>query len=694
MKISLRWLNGYLDRPVDAAEADRLLTDAGFPLDGMEALDDGDALLDVEVTSNRPDCLSHVGVAREIAAASGRALRPPEAAGLEESGERPADAMTSVDLRAPELCPHYTARIITGVRIAPSPGWLARALEAVGLRPVNNVVDATNFVLHELGQPLHAFDLGRLAERRVVVRRADAGEPFTAIDGSKHELGRDMLVIADAARPVALAGVMGGLDSEVGAETTDILLESARFDPLAVRSAARALKLASDSSYRFERGVDPRGVDLAGRRAAGLILDLAGGALAPGVVSVGQDPPEPRSVALRPDRVAALLGFQPPIEKMLDFLDALGLSPERDGATIRCTVPTRRLDLEREVDLIEEVARLAGYGVIPVEERMSLRVRPPQPTVLARRRVGQVLTSHGYHETITFSFVDRAAAEGFAGRGESLIELADERRAAQALRPNLLPSLLAVRKTNQDAGNRGVKLFEVARAFGLEGGEGEGGGSIGEGGSRAYRETKDLGLLADVEDPASLRGLRGTIEELAEAMGAAIDVAPLEGEAAAAIAPWASTAGAIVDAADPDRRLGVLGRASAATLKRFDLKVEVDLAWLNYEGLTAGYPPPSRVEPLPRFPAIERDLSAVVDEAVTWRSIAETIRGVEPELMESVAFVTTYRGKQVGAGRKSVTLRMRFRDPAATLRHDEVDPQVSRVVEQLRAKLGAELRAS
>ena len=295
MKVSLNWLNSYLDRPVDADAAADLLGEQGFPVEERDDLPDGDVMLNVEVTSNRGDCLSHVGVARELAAGSGRQLRPP-VFDLPDVDPNPATALTSVVNKAPDLCPVYTARVIRGVRIAPSPDWLRHRLEAIGLRPVNNVVDITNFVLHEMGQPLHAFDMAKLNERRIVVRRAEQGEAFTAIDGTKHALGSDMLVIADANRPVAIAGVMGGVDSEVTDATTDILLESARFAQLSVRRTSRSLKLASDSSYRFERGVDPVGVEAASRRAAQLIVELAGGRLAEGVVRVGED--QPRSSRL------------------------------------------------------------------------------------------------------------------------------------------------------------------------------------------------------------------------------------------------------------------------------------------------------------------------------------------------------------------------------------------------------------
>lgn len=671
MLISLQWLNQYLDRSIDADQADALLTAAGFPLDGREPAAD-DIVLDVEVTSNRPDCLSHVGVAREVAAASGRTLQRPTI-DIDPAGPD-VNELTSVDNQAADLCPLYTARVIRGVKIGPSPRWLARELEAIGLRPVNNVVDITNFVLHELGQPLHAFDMHKLAGRRIVVRRATAGEPFTAIDGTKHKLAETMLVIADQSGPVAVAGVMGGRDSEVGDPTTDILIESARFDPLSVRTTSRTLKLASDSSYRFERGVDPAGVDRASRRAAQLIVELAGGELASGVIAQGESPAEPRVVAMRVDRCRDLLGHDVPVEGMIEKLAGLELAPTHDGGdTIRCTIPPHRLDLHREADLIEEVARTAGYDAIPVKPKMALTVRPPQPLVLARRAVDRVLVAHGFHETITFSNIAPDAASAFVASGDELIALADARAAAPALRPSVLPSLLAVRKTNQDAHNTQVKLYEIARAFTQRGG--------------AYHEQRQLALLADAQDEASLRGLRGTIEELLDTLGVDATVQPTDD------APrWAAAAGLIVAADQPDKVLGAIGRVNATTLKQFDLKVTVDAAWLDYQAITAGYPPTRAVGELRRFPAIERDLSVVVDEAVAWAAIESAVRRPDPPLLQGVDFLGVYRGKQVGAGRKSVSFRMRFSDPDKTLRHEEVDPQVQAVVASLKQRTHAELR--
>ncbi len=671
MKTSLAWLNSYLDRPVTAEEAERVLTNVGFPIDSVTVVG-SDTVLEVEVTSNRPDCLSHVGVAREVAAATGRRLKAPE---IREPGAVGAgvSTMTTVTNEAADLCPLYTARVIRGVKIGPSPAWLAERLTTIGLRPINNVVDVTNYVLHELGQPLHAFDLGKLAGRRIVVRRAAAGEMFNAIDGSKLKLTANMLVIADAAKAQAVAGVMGGLDSEVSDATVDVLLESARFDRLSVRSTGRALKLASDSSYRFERGVDPHGVELASKRAAQLIVELAGGLLAPGVVAVGETPPPHRIVQLRPQRCNAVLGIDLPTPLMGQLLAALGLAPVVDSDLISCTIPSYRLDLKREIDLVEEIARMHGYSHIPYQPTMRIVAKRPQATVEARRIIGEVLVAHGYHEAITFSFLPPKHAEPFRGELD-LVKVDEEKKKAEpALRPSILPSLLGVRKSNQDAGNSGVRLFEVAQSFGQTAGK--------------YVDRRQLALLADSDKAeTAMREMRGTLEELFAALGLGgrYTIAPAGGAIG-----WATNAAQVtVDG----KTLGVYGPASAAITKLFDLPSSVVLAELDYELLTAHYPPQPQTAALSRFPAIERDLSVIVDEPTPWAVIEKSVRDVGPALMERLDFVTTYRGKPVPAGRKSVTLRMIFRDPSRTLQHEEVSTQVDAVVTKLKATVNAELR--
>ncbi len=625
----------------------------------------------MEITSNRSDCQSHYGLARELAAGAGCELRPPDVQ-LPDGGQ-PVDELTSVSNEDLECCPVYTARVIRGVKVGPSPQWLVQRLEAIGLRSINNVVDVTNFVLFETGQPLHAFDMSLLGEKRIVVRRAGEGEAFTAIDGTKHKLQSDMLIIADAARPVAIAGVMGGLESEVGQQTDDVLLESAVFDPLSVRRTSRRLKLFSDSSYRFERGVDPLGVDRASRRAGGLILELAGGQLAAGAIRRGAPEPRPHTVTMRTDRCRKLLGLDLPDDEMAGLLARLGLSPQHDAAAaaITCTIPTYRLYLHREVDLIEEIARLHGLDDLPVHERIEIVAQPLQAQIAARQRLGQVLTAHGYHETMTFSFVSLNAGRQFLPDGDDPAVLDDEQRKAEPmLRPSLLPSLLACRKSNQDVGNADVAMYETADVWSRRSG--------------AIAEGRRLAMLHDAPDPpAELRAMRGALEELADELTAAkLTMTPGPG-------PWYTDGASILL---DDKPIGAVGILSQPMQDRFSLQTPAVLAEIDLPALLASYPPARTVATLSRFPGIERDLSVIVNEAVTWQQVRQCVAAAEPALLETVTFIGAYRGKPIAKGRKSITFRMTYRDAQTTLRHEQVDPQIKAIVERLTAQVGAELR--
>ncbi len=680
MLTSIAWLNDYLDRPVDADEADRLLTDLGFPIDFRREAESGDTALEVEITSNRGDCLSHVGQARDIAATSGRSLKYPDT-DLPNVSDESATSLVTVENNEPELCPVYTARIIRGVKVGPSPDWLVERLHAIGQDSINNVADITNYVLMELGQPLHAFDLNKLAGPKIVVRMAKPGEKIDALNAESYELRPDSLVIADADVPVAIAGVMGGEHSKVTEDTTDVLLEAAGFDIESVRNTVRALKVevknkpGTESSYRFERGIDPCAVEVASKRAARLIVELCGGTICEGGVRVGADEPEPKHVAMRVARCNALLGIDVPVEAMVGYFNRLGLQPKlnADQTAIDCTIPTFRLDLSREADLIEEIARMHGLEHLPVSDKIHIVARPVQQDVAARRLVRQVLVAHGFHEAMTMSFLTPKRAKRFVPAGHDFVELQQGiRKRETALRPIILPNLLASRKLNQDVGNHDVCLFETAHTWSRKDGQ--------------IVESQRLTLLADVgNDPATtLRALRGAIAELVETLTAEgrLTVEPVD-------VPNLTAAGRLLL---NDQPIGTLGLVDDVTRDLFELQTGVATADLDLPTLIGDYPPDRQVGALPRFPGIERDLSIVVDDDVRWSTIEQTVRAVDPEMMEQLDFLTTYRGKPIPAGRKSVSFRMTFRDPEKTLRHDQVDPQVAAVVERLRRDVNAELR--
>ena len=670
MNISLNWLTDYIDLSgvgglPPAKELGDLFTRIGLNCDGI-AETDADIVYDLEVTSNRPDLLGHLGVARELAAATGATFHRPEIPELPTTGK--AEDFTSVTVECPDLCPRYTARVIRNVKVGPSPAWLVEKLEAVGLRSINNVVDVTNFILMEYSQPLHSFDHDKLTEGRIVVRRAVDGETLVSIDETECRLDSGMCIIADAKRPVAIAGIMGGLNTEVGDDTTHVLIEAARFDPLTTRRTSRSLGILSESNYRFERGVDPVLLDEASRRACALIVELAGGEPAEGVCDAWAEPYEPPSVSLRPERCCALLGVDIPAERQAEILDRLGLSPERDDGRIVCNIPPHRADLRREADLIEEVARLHGYDQIPVSSKVTHMVVGDSPVEQVRMLIGRTLTAAGFDEAVTFSFVDPREAELF-GYPEHVTVDPKVRRSNNVLRPSLLPSLLAVCKRNQDAGNEHVRLFELASVYP-------------PGAEDLPDERTDVALATT----GSLRSLRGAVEALAEAVApeAALEVHPGEQPG---LDPTA--AGELRLDGKP---VGLLGRAAPDVLDHYGLEHAVCCATVAFAPLLDQAALLRKCRPLAKYPAVERDLSIIVDAELTWREIAEAIEAVEQPLREGLDYVTEYHGKPIPRGHKSVTVRLSYRSDEGTLRGEEVDEQVAAVTRSLGARLSAELR--
>jgi phenylalanyl-tRNA synthetase beta chain len=669
MKVSLNWLTDYVD--VSGLPAEKLadaLTRVGLCCEGIERTAD-DIVLDLDVTNNRPDCLGHVGVARELAAVLDLSLKLPDLEGIPAGPARAAD-LTSVQVLDADLCPRYTARVIRAVKVGPSPSWMVQRLAAVGIRAINNVVDVTNYVMMECTQPLHAFDYQRLSGHRIVVRRAREAEEIVSIDGTRCALSERMLVIADAEKPVAVAGIMGGLESEISPATTSILLESAQFDPLTTRRTARALGLATESSYRFERGIDALGAERASLRACQLILQTAGGELAEGVVDAWARPSQPACVSMRTDRCRALLGADIDDRTQFQVLRRLGLSPQVSPGRITCTVPSYRLDIAREADLIEEVARLHGLDKIPQRQTVTHRVSAAPATERARRDLGAVLSAAGLDEAITFTFIDDQEAEAF-GHGGGVRVDARVRRTNNLLRPTLLPSLLRACKTNQDAGNEEVSLYELAAVF-----------PAGSSEQALPKEHLSVGMVTQ----RPVRFLRGVVEAVAArlARGSELEIVP---------APLTGLAEGASAAIRLDKRIiGLLGAVAGEVLNYYGLEKPAAAAELDFDALLAAAGGERTYRPIARFPAIRRDLSLVVDQAATWQQVQQAIRSVDQPALEELTYVGEYRGRQTGPGKKSVTVSLTYRLPDQTLRHEQVDEMVARTVQALRRQLGASLR--
>lgn len=706
MNAGLRWLNRYLNPPtLTADQAEEALVGAGFEIESREPLPTGDLRLDVALTSNRGDCLCHTGLAREIASKTGRTLVMPAWTDPAPAGG-PISAVFSLENQVPSDCPHFTARVIRGVKVGPSPAWLVEALESVGQRSINNVVDITNFLNFELGHPAHVFDLKKLAGGKLIIRWARDNEPLTTLDGKKRTLKADELVVADGQRAQSLAGVIGGQDSEVDASTTDVVLEVATWVPTTVRRAARRHGIRTDASHRFERGVTPLLLDHASRRAAALIVELAGGKLCEGVLAQGAPPPAQYQVQFRPQRVRDLLGIHIPTDEMARIFKALEIEVEpvgRGGDMMLCTIPAYRGDLTREIDLVEEVARTKGLDAIPIAERLSVVVKPPQNSERAKRELAGLLTGLGFYETVTFSFIAPAHAQAFTPPGLTPLGVDDDRRAAEpTLRPSIIPSLLACRRANQHGQVHqpgGVRFFETASVFAERAAAGPSAAPTAR--AQLSYEQRRLALLADVpgegrkrsaaEKQTGVRIIRGAIEAAVRQLGgvkARLEFTPCPPDLAA------FDAHAHAAIALDGRRVGSIGLVSADVQKAFDLDGPVVAAEVELEPLLALYPPKAKLTPLPEFPGIERDLSPVLPDSVMWDAVSALVGQARLERLESWSFVGTFRdAKRLGPGKKALTLRLRFRDPARTLRAEEIEPQVAALVERLKREVGAEMRA-
>lgn len=671
MKISLDWLNDYIETGLEAEKIAEILSDLGFPCEGIEEIGD-DKVIDIEVTSNRGDCLGYIGVARELSVATGKELKIPKVE-LDES-EKDIKKLAAVEILEPKLCCRYTARVIEGVKVGPSPDWLVKRLEAVGLRSVNNVVDATNYAMMETGQPPHAFDYDKINQGKIIVRKAVAGERIVSIDGSQCDLDTDMLVIADPKGPVGIAGVMGGLDSEVSDATNSILLEDAYFDPVTIRTTSRKLALPSEAAFRFERFVDIENIDWASQRTAQLIIQVAGGKVAKGVEDIYPAKKEQKKVELRLSRVNKLLGIDIPSEKVEKILSALCFEPEVNDDIVKCIVPSWRSDISREVDLIEEVARVHGYKEIHTEKKIKIQVVPVDARQKMINSIGTYLNSCGFYETINVSFVENSVADLFSNTDTAHLAVKDEsRKSANLLRQTLIGSLMEVLKTNINAKNIPCRIFEISETFVPVAGKSN---------ELPVEKTK-VTLACDGE----FRDLRGVIEGLIKNISndAQVDFIPADLE-------WAQTGAQITVNSLSIGTAGIVGK----TIKdKFDFKeISPCAAELEFESLMSLQSSELQVKPIPRFPAIQRDLSVIVDEQIPWADINKAVWKKASSELQQLDFVGIYRGKGIPSGKKSVTLSLQFRDEDGTLTHETVDSFQKEIVQNLSDSVEAVLRDS
>jgi phenylalanyl-tRNA synthetase beta chain len=696
MKIVYNWLKEFVDATAPAAELRSRLSLAGVAVDSVEESAAG-PVLDAEITANRPDCLGHYGMAREVAAIYRLPVKAPQPK-LKEAAIKASDA-TRVEIELPELCGRYTARVMRGVKIQPSPDWLRQRLEAIGQNSINNVVDVTNYVMFELGQPMHAFDLDKLSERRIVVRRARAGEKIRTLDGVERALTKDMCVIADASRALAIAGVMGGSESEIGFASRNILLESAWFDPITVRRTSKALGLRTEASYRFERGADPEMAELASRRAAELIQQLGGGEILAGVVDVYPGRAPAPSIELSRKELLRVMGADVPDRDIEEILAALGFHPSRTDAhrgtpgsllaVWQCTQPSWRRDAARGIDLIEEVARHYGYDKFPPRLPPAKQPAHRLPHAEAQDRLRERVVALGYQEIVAIPLVDSRRDEIFRAEGVAPAVIGNPlAEDASVMRSTGIISMIGALEWNLNHGQRNLRLFEIGKTYELRNGE-------------------------PVETPVLTLGATGltrekTIHEAARGFGFADLKGDLDGIGKLAGGfGWQSggpawVAGGLASRisagnAGDSGALGVAGQLARRAADQLKLRQEIFVAELRLEPLLAGIEAARATQkfaPIPRFPAVERDFSLVLADGVKFAQVADAIRALAIPELRSIEPADLFRGGKMPAGKFSLMIRVTFQSGETTFTDAQINDFSSRIVAALETKLGASLRTS
>lgn len=682
MKISYNWLGELVTLTLNPKELAERLTMAGLAVDAVERILD-DHILDFDLTSNRPDALSHLGVAREAALVCGTSLTP-QAITVTEADER-VESAAAVEILDADLCPRYAARVVRGVKVGPSPKWLSDRLESIGQRPVNNIADITNYVMFEMNQPTHAFDLNLLHGRRIIVRRPRAGEQITTLDGFTRELSSEMLVIADADRAVAVAGVMGGADTEINERTKDVLIESAYFNPASIRHAARMLGMDTEASYRFARGADYGAQVRAADRVAQMIVELAGGQALKGVIDVYPAPIIRDPVSLRESRIERLTGLKVPIEQAAAILRGLEFEVELNEGErlLRASAPSFRVDVSREEDLVEEVARHVGYDLVDV----TLPAWSGAGNYLRgdnqRRNVRRALTALGFDEAYSFSFVNGEKDQLFRRGDKPAAILSNPIDVNQSeMRASLMTGLLEAVQHNFNQGVRDVKLFEIGRVFEASGVD------------ERPSERKVLGIAMTgsvVPDdwrgskPIEFYDLKGVVEVVMTTLnitGFTIHRAGVE---------YLHPGQSAVLAHDGEEFVR-FGRLHPRVVSLYKFRQPVFIGEFEFEKLLAL--PADRVSysALARFPAASRDVSALAPDTIMWGDIEKAVRDLGILEIVSVRVFDMYKSKEMPDGFHSLAFRVTYRGEGRTLTDEEVAVMHERVRALLEDRFGAQLR--
>jgi phenylalanyl-tRNA synthetase beta chain len=694
MRISYNWLKEYVDVRLPPEKLAGAFTMAGLSVESLTRAGD-DWIFELEATSNRPDWLSYIGVARELSAITGRKLRIPTAkvhqfAGLPVSRLKnenrptgqPANRIT-VKVEDRKLCPRYTARIIRGVKVGESPAWLKGRMEAMGLRSVNNVVDITNFCLFETGEPMHAFDLDRIAGGEVMVRRAKKEEKILTIDGSEKPLDDSVLVIADRDKPIAVAGVMGGFQTEVSLSTKNILLEAASFDSVSVRRAGRALGLATESSYRFERKVDIGNIVYSSDRATGLIAEIAGGTVGE-MFDIGVKKEPRQDITLRFARLDKITGADIDKKKAEKILRSLGLEIKKSsGDALKLGVPGFRNDLREEIDVIEEVIRVYGYDKIPptMPAVTAQPLRRPPATVL-EDEIRRTLVGLGMDEIVTYSLISKKVLEMAGLAAEAAISIKNPLSAEQeVMRPDLFIGILNAMLWNMNRKNKDLELFEIGKIY-----------IKGEDTLPKEERALSLGLAGQVNPDRlseareyDFSDLKGIVETVLEEVG--ISGYSVEHASHGLLSPASSAAIRI-----NGRMIGIMGEVRRDILANFDIKDKLYASQIALDALMKYAVLEKKFTQLPKYPSVQRDISVIADKRIPNADMVKAIKEAAGGMLKSVKLIDRYTGRQIPNGKASLTYRLEYQDASKTLEEKDIASPHGRVLRSLEEKFGAKLR--
>ncbi len=702
MKVALDWLNDYVALNSPPKELSHLLTMSGLEIEEEETVELSEGkkteVFELNVTPNRGYCLSHIGVAREIASLTEVTCQVPDVENQMESQTRgrPAEEVISVDNLETSLCPRYAAMVIENVKVCPSPQWLQDRLLSIGLRPINNIVDITNFVMMEYGQPLHAFDLNLLTGQKIVIRKAKSGEPFSALDGTQLKLQEDALVIADGEKAVALAGIMGGTNSQVTLSTQTVVLESAFFDSPCIRKSSKKYGLRSDSSYRFERGVDIEGVITAQTRAALLIQELAGGTICAGRFDIYPQPQKQKEVDICLDRVRKVLGQSFDVETLRALFERMGLillSSDSNGSSepiISLKIPTFRPDLTREIDVIEEIARLTGYGNLPVikpkAELRPIRLTSKQE---CQAKFRERLSALGYQEAVNYSFLEQNLSEQFSSiYGTSDSQTVSLRNPIssdlETMRTSLIPSLIKTASRNLSKGQKPVKVFELGNIYFQSGKDG------------CYEERSSLAVLASGPYESSPWKQQGKVYDFYDIKGileSVIKSGSVHPGFEAKDTPFFKR-GRSAQVLLNGKSVGIIGELDTKLLKQWELAKQTSVFEIHIGAYLEAMKKKVRFTPISKFPETFRDISIVVDKSLPSQKVCDLIRETGSPLVDRVELYDLFEGKQFEKGKKSLTFALSFVSPDKTLTDDEVNPVFDNILSALNQQFGATLRDS